>query len=172
MDEGTLLVENAVLKRDLQVLQDLIKGNAREVLVKSAFFENGEFGAVLNHPIFGVFALEITQFFIDLNAENYFWMKLCNKELSESYVITVKRDSGLSPEEKVDKLADELERVSEKLTRIRQWCEAYPLEVFPEPDFKKVRELLEAGGVTLDCVSASNFRYVLQGIVKIIDGKD
>jgi hypothetical protein len=56
----------------------------------------------------------------------------------------------------------------EKLDQIRKWCDAYPLETFPEPDFKKARALLEAGGMTLDAVSASNFRHVLRGIRRII----
>jgi hypothetical protein len=49
------------------------------------------------------------------------------------------------------------------LHRIISWCDAYPLDVFPEPDFKKARELLEAGGITLDSVSASNMRHVING---------
>jgi hypothetical protein len=57
----------------------------------------------------------------------------------------------------------------EKLWEIRKWCDAYPLSVFPEPDFKRARELLEAGGMTLDAISASNMRHVLDGIRKIID---
>ena len=56
----------------------------------------------------------------------------------------------------------------DKLDKILQWCKAYPLSVFPEPDFAKARALLEAGGMTLDAISASNMRHVLQGIEKII----
>lgn len=59
----------------------------------------------------------------------------------------------------------------EKLASIRTWCDAYPLAVFPEPDLKKARELLEAGGMTLDAVSASSMRHVLKGIREIIDEK-
>ena len=56
-----------------------------------------------------------------------------------------------------------------KLARIENWCKAYPLDVFPEPDFTLVRQLLEAGGVTLDAVSASNMRHVVEGIARIIN---
>lgn len=59
---------------------------------------------------------------------------------------------------------DELEQA---LHKIQQWSEAYPLSVFPEPDFKKVRDLLEAGGITLDAVSASNMRHVVKGVGEI-----
>jgi len=55
-----------------------------------------------------------------------------------------------------------------KLAQIRSWCSAYPLAVFPEPDFAKAKELLEAGGMTLDAISASNMRHVLQGVLRII----
>jgi hypothetical protein len=60
----------------------------------------------------------------------------------------------------------------EKLDQIKSWCDAYPLAVFPEPDFKKARELLEAGGMTLDAISASNFRHLLLAIRRIIDRKE
>ena len=61
-------------------------------------------------------------------------------------------------------------RDREKLAAIRKWCDAYPLKIFPEPDFEVARQLLEAGGMTLDAISASNMRHVLDGIRKIIDG--
>jgi len=57
----------------------------------------------------------------------------------------------------------------EKLQQIKNWCEAYPLDVFPEPDFKKVHKILRENGLSLDAVSASNMRHVLRGIQKIID---
>lgn len=50
------------------------------------------------------------------------------------------------------------------LEKILQWSEAYPLSVFPEPDFKKAAELLKAGGITLDAVSVSCMRYVVEGV--------
>jgi hypothetical protein len=49
----------------------------------------------------------------------------------------------------------------ETLDRIEQWSKAYPLEIFPEPDFTRARELLKAGGMTIDSVSASNMRHVI-----------
>jgi hypothetical protein len=61
-------------------------------------------------------------------------------------------------------------RDREKLQRIREWCDAYPLKVFPEPDFEKVRWVLHSNDLSLDAISASNMRHVLDGIRKIIDG--
>lgn len=60
------------------------------------------------------------------------------------------------------------ERLADALHRIEQWCSAYPLDIFPEPDLKRAREVLEAAGMTLDGVSASAARHVLNGIVEIV----
>lgn len=65
-------------------------------------------------------------------------------------------------------LVAERDTANEKLHRIAQWAEAYPLKVFPEPDLKKARALLESGGMTLDAVSASAMRHVLSGVKNIV----
>ena len=57
----------------------------------------------------------------------------------------------------------------EALEKIRNWINAYPLEVFPEPDMKLAHETLKAAGISLDAISASNMRYILNGIKKIVD---
>jgi hypothetical protein len=44
------------------------------------------------------------------------------------------------------------------------WESAYPLTAFPEPDLKRAAELLKAGGMTLDAISASNMRHVVSQI--------
>jgi hypothetical protein len=48
-----------------------------------------------------------------------------------------------------------------------QWSEAYPLSVFPEPDLKRAAELLKAGGMTLDSISADMARHVVKGVGEI-----
>jgi len=62
----------------------------------------------------------------------------------------------------------ELEDLQEKLRKIKIWIEAYPLDVFPEPDFLKAARVLKRNGMTLDAISASNMRHVLEGIKTII----
>lgn len=69
--------------------------------------------------------------------------------------------------EHVHKLEERLDRCETALHSIKNWSDAYPLDIFPEPDFKKVREALEAAGLTLDSVSASNMRHVVEGVGKI-----
>lgn len=60
-----------------------------------------------------------------------------------------------------------IEKLEEALQRIVQWADAYPLDIFPEPDFKLVRHALERAGLTLDAVSASNMRHVVNGVGEI-----
>lgn len=51
------------------------------------------------------------------------------------------------------------------LLRIVQWSEAYPLDIFPEPDFVRAKVLL--GADELSRLSASNMRHVVEGVGKI-----
>jgi hypothetical protein len=50
------------------------------------------------------------------------------------------------------------------LQRIDDWSRAYPVSVFPDPDWGKVRSALETAGITLDSVSAANMRHVVEGV--------
>lgn len=65
--------------------------------------------------------------------------------------------------------ATPLEQYEDALHSVRSWIDAYPLAIFPEPDFRRAAELLKAGGMTLDAVSASNMRHVLTGVRAILD---
>lgn len=67
-------------------------------------------------------------------------------------------------------LEEENDKLREALWKIAQWAKAYPLTVFPEPDWDRARELLEAGGMTLDRISASNMRHVVEGVGRIAQG--
>jgi hypothetical protein len=65
---------------------------------------------------------------------------------------------------------DEQERIDElieALEKIERWSRAYLLAVFPEPDPAKAAELLKAGGMTLDSITAHVARHVVEGIGKI-----
>ena len=71
-------------------------------------------------------------------------------------------DDTFEPDECYHKKADVDAQWEELVEDVESWQKAYPLDVFPEPDFKKARELLEAGGMTIDAISASNMRHVLK----------
>ena len=60
------------------------------------------------------------------------------------------------------------DRYEDALQKIGNWAKAYPLDIFPEPDFKKVRAVLNVVGITLDSVSASNMRHVISGVEQIV----
>jgi hypothetical protein len=64
-------------------------------------------------------------------------------------------------------LEDRIERLEEALRRIVQWSEAYPLEVFPEPDMARAHEVLRAAGMTLNAISASAMRHVITQVGEI-----
>lgn len=53
------------------------------------------------------------------------------------------------------------------LREIDAWSRSYPVRVFPEPDLAKAAELLKAGGMTLDAISADAMRAALTGVGKI-----
>ncbi len=52
---------------------------------------------------------------------------------------------------------DALTEFDEALTT---WANAYPESVFPAPDLAKAAKLLEAGGMTLDAISADAMRHI------------
>jgi hypothetical protein len=67
----------------------------------------------------------------------------------------------------ITRLEAENDRLRQALWQIAEWAKAYPLTVFPEPDFAKAAELLKGGGMALDAISASNMRHVVEGVGKI-----
>ena len=56
------------------------------------------------------------------------------------------------------------ELVEEFINELDGWERAYPLSAFPEPDLVRAADLLKAGGMTLDAISASNMRHVASRI--------
>ena len=64
---------------------------------------------------------------------------------------------------------DDLERLQDVLHQIEQWCRAYPIKMFPEPDFKAARKVLDSAGISLDQISGSNMRHVVEKIAEMIE---
>jgi len=64
-------------------------------------------------------------------------------------------------------IEERLEIAENKLRRISDWCKAYPIDIFIEPDWTKVQELL--GATLLTQVSAYNMRHVCEGIARIAE---
>jgi hypothetical protein len=68
---------------------------------------------------------------------------------------------------RIEQQEDRIEQLEAALYRIKQWADAYPLEVFPEPDMVQAAIALKTFGITLDAVSASAMRHVVQGVGRI-----
>jgi len=64
---------------------------------------------------------------------------------------------------------DRMQQHEESIDKIKNWIDAYPLNSFPEPDFKKAARILKENDMTLDSISSSNMRHVLNGLKGIID---
>ena len=77
-------------------------------------------------------------------------------------------DRIVAAEARAEAAEAKADRYEDALQKIDNWAKAYPLDVFPEPDLKRVREVLEAAGITLDSVSASNMRHVISGVERIV----
>jgi hypothetical protein len=78
------------------------------------------------------------------------------------------RRIGYHSAEQLAALCAEIERLRGALREIDEWAEAYPLSVFPEPDFAMANSALQSVGMTMDAISASNMRHVLVGVKKIV----
>lgn len=68
---------------------------------------------------------------------------------------------------KIESDAKVISSQGDALREIEAWSRSYPLKVFPEPDHRRAAELLEAGGMTLDAISADAMRYVLKEVGEI-----
>jgi hypothetical protein len=63
--------------------------------------------------------------------------------------------------------ADRIEELEEALLRIKQWAEAYPVEIFrpvSEEKLKEANEALKAIGVDMGALHAGWARHLLDGI--------
>lgn len=83
-----------------------------------------------------------------------------------TFKLTLREDRPATIEERRE-LLNRVEELEEALEQIKSWSEAYPKDIFPEPDWKKARALLEAGGISLDSVSAGCMRHVIVGVGEI-----
>jgi hypothetical protein len=66
-------------------------------------------------------------------------------------------------------LQTRIDVLEDKLQQITNWCDAYPVESFPEPDLEEVEYVLKSKGFSIGEVTASISRHVLGGIKRIID---
>lgn len=90
----------------------------------------------------------------------------CNRHFAKRHIVFLEAFAKLVEERTA---AKEREHYDDLFADIKGWCEAYPIAVFPEPDFKKAHEVLKANGMTLDAISASNMKHVITQVQNMID---
>ena len=76
---------------------------------------------------------------------------------------------GDSKQMDIDKLQAENEKLKEAIELLQNWVKAYPLDMFPEPDLKLARKLLEDGDVNYSALNVYAMRHVINGVRRIID---
>ena len=76
-------------------------------------------------------------------------------------------EAVLTLAEKNTALEQRVEGLEDAHQKIVDWATAYPLSVFPEPDFARAAQVLKDAGMTLDAISASNMRHVVEGVGKL-----
>ena len=72
--------------------------------------------------------------------------------------------------ERIAALEKDADAMREALLRIVQWADAYPEDVFPavtKDEWKQANVVLDAAGLSLTRISASNMRHVVEGVGKI-----
>ena len=58
---------------------------------------------------------------------------------------------------------ERVELLEAALRRIVDWADACPIDVYPEPDYRRADELLTAGGMSLEIICACNMRHAVEG---------
>ena len=72
--------------------------------------------------------------------------------------------------QRIAALEKDADAMREALLRIVQWADAYPEDVFPavtKDEWKQANVVLDAAGLSLTRISASNMRHVVEGVGKI-----
>lgn len=87
------------------------------------------------------------------------WMPIIGLEYAEKFAALVYAAGAAAEREKSCDLVDQ----------VKIWREAYPLSIFPTPDWERVRDALEINGLTLDAVSAANIRHAIERFEEMID---
>lgn len=74
--------------------------------------------------------------------------------------------------EEIEYLEKELGNQDEVLQMIRNWCEAYPIDIFTKPDYELCHKTLKTVGQTVDAISADCQRHLLSTIAERISVLD
>lgn len=92
-------------------------------------------------------------------------------KLDPSAKVLRDRDRRKAQREELERLRIENEAMELALRKIKQWIKYYPIETFKEPNWKEVRDVLATANITVDCVTASCFRILLDRLYASCDIK-
>ena len=93
-------------------------------------------------------------------------IELCTHTLELKHRVTICEECSVL--DNYNKALARVEKLEEVLERPSSWAEAYPISMFPEPDLRRASRVLVLHGMTLDSISASNMRHVLNRMKDII----
>ena len=102
-------------------------------------------------------------------AEFHKWAAELTEQVAELQQQVLIKHTTAILEEMYDILRERDEQNKGKLEELRKWADAYPLEVFPEPDLKRAAEVLGAADMTLDAISAYVIRKTLARVKEIVE---
>jgi hypothetical protein len=110
-------------QRDNTRLRDMVEGNLQDVMIKEMHFEDGLLEMWLQHPIFWLFSLGISQMFIAQGAKNYLETRIWVPEVGFINVTCQKEDMKsphtlrLEAEAETERIRAELAIETEKYAR-------------------------------------------------------
>ena len=72
----------------------------------------------------------------------------------------------------IERLKAEVEKLTDKLDYIKNWINAYSVDMFSESDLQLAHKVLFDNGMSFGSISALGFRYVLSRLLEYIERED
>jgi hypothetical protein len=69
-------------------------------------------------------------------------------------------------------MTEDVEKLQEALLRIKQWCDAYPKDIFKplsDEELRTANTVLSFAGIDMGALHAGWARHLLSGISEIVD---
>jgi UDP-N-acetylglucosamine 2-epimerase len=99
-------------------------------------------------------------------------MELIDKKIEGDYSFAILKDEinktilvTYHPE--LNRLKNKVEKIEESLNEIIRWEDAYPVDMFPEEDIEKAREILKENGISLTNLMVHSMRHVVTRCAEI-----
>ena len=96
---------------------------------------------------------------IEKNIECNISFEILKDEINKRILVTY------HPE--LNRIKDKVEKIEQSLNEIIRWEDAYPLDMFPEEDIEKAREILKEHGINLTNLMVHGMRHVVTRCAEI-----